>query len=72
MNEEQILDAISLARMQNNKNWMALVALALKEAPLESRKILRRINLQDKKISDLLSRLSSEETIPDGGGKKDR
>ena len=62
MNEEQILDAISLARAQNNKNWMALVALALKSSPQESRKILGRINMQDRKISDLLSKLSSSDT----------
>lgn len=59
MTEEQIIDAISLARMQNNKNWMAILALAFRVAPSEARLILKRINRQDQKISEMLNELAS-------------
>lgn len=49
---------IQKARTINNKNWMDLLRISFKYAPKESKKILKRINLQDKKISILLKKLS--------------
>lgn len=49
---------IQKARAINNKNWMDLLRISFKYAPKESKKILKRINLQDKKISILLKKLS--------------
>ena len=37
---------------------MDLLRLAFKHAPLEAQKIINKINVQDKKISKLLSKLS--------------
>lgn len=58
MTEEQIIDAIALARAQNNKSWMSLLGLALRVAPKEARAILKRINTQDRKISEMLYELT--------------
>ena len=49
---------IQKARAINNKNWMDLLRISFKYAPKESKKILKRINLQDKKISILHKKLS--------------
>lgn len=66
MTEEQIIDAITLARAQNNKSWMNLLTLALKVAPVETRAILSRINRQDRKISELLNELAGAQANDEG------
>ena len=55
---DDILDAIERARAVNNKNWVALLRLAVRVAPLEAKNILKDINEQDRKIGDLLQRLA--------------
>jgi|TARA_B110000259_G_scaffold164562_1_gene190713 hypothetical protein len=53
-----IVNAIQSTRSKNNNNWMDLLKLSLEYAPIEAKKILKRINKQDKKISFLLQKLS--------------
>ncbi len=57
-NYNKIISQITNARKQNNINWMNLLKLAMKSSPDEAKKILKKINLQDKKISKLVSKLS--------------
>ena len=53
----KIIKSIESARGRNNINWMNILRLALKIAPIEAKKILKNINLQDRKISQLLKKL---------------
>ena len=57
-NSIKIVNQIEKIRSKNNKNWMDLLRLALTKAPKESKLILKKINNYDKKISNLLKRLS--------------
>ncbi len=57
-NYEKLINQISNARKKNNINWMNLLKLAMKFAPIEAKKILKDINKQDHKISKLVSRIS--------------
>ena len=52
----KIVKQIELARSKNNKNWMDLLRLAIKESPKKAKNILSKINKQDRKISKLLSK----------------
>ncbi len=57
-NYNKIISQITNARKQNNINWMNLLKLAMKSSPKEAKKILKKINIQDKKISKFVSKLS--------------
>ena len=57
-NYNKIISQITNARKQNNINWMNLLKLATKSSPKEAKKILKKINIQDKKISKFVSKLS--------------
>ena len=57
-NYNKIISQITNARKQNNINWMNLLKLAMKSSSNEAKKILKKINVQDKKISKLVSKLS--------------
>ncbi len=57
--KQAIIDAIEQVRSTNNVNWMDLLRLAFKVAPKEAQEIVRRINNDDGKISDLLKRLGN-------------
>ena len=54
---KKIFSDIEKTRSKNNKNWMDLLRLALKYAPKESSTVLKKININDKKISKLLKKL---------------
>ena len=54
----KIIDQIEKSRTYNNVNWMNLLRIAFKYAPSEAKKIMKKINIQDKKISQLLKKLS--------------
>ena len=58
--DSKIIAQIQKARSQNNVHWMSLLKLALKSSPIEAKTILSKINLYDKKISNLVQKLSSE------------
>ncbi len=58
MNDKlRIIDEIENVRKANNVNWMDLLRLAFSESPNEAKKIIRRINSDDNRISDLFKRL---------------
>lgn len=49
---------IGLIRARNNDLWMKLLDIALETAPNETKEVLRQINENDRKISDLLGELA--------------
>lgn len=51
------IDQIEKIRSKNNVNWMDILRLAFKHAPNEAKKIMQRINSDDKKISNQLKKL---------------
>lgn len=54
----KIINQIQKIRSKNNVNWMNILKLAFKKDPKNASKIMKKINYDDKKISDLLKRLS--------------
>ena len=59
-NYTKIIDEIAKIRSNNNVNWMDLLKLAFKLDPKRASKIMKKINYDDKKISNLLNRLSGK------------
>lgn len=49
---------IARIRARNNGLWMHLLEIALEQAPVHTKEVLRSINRNDKEISDLLAELS--------------
>ncbi len=54
----QIINKIQKIRSKNNVNWMNLLKLAFDVAPERAAKIMKKINYDDKKISELLNKLN--------------
>ena len=54
----KILSKIEKIRSKNNVNWMNILRLAFKLDPKSAAKIMKKINYDDKKISNLLTKLS--------------
>tara|TARA_Y100001980_G_C14446858_1_gene231624 strand:- start:496 stop:684 length:189 start_codon:yes stop_codon:yes gene_type:complete len=54
----KIIKQIEKIRAKNNVNWMNILRLAFKLDPKEASKIMTKINYDDKKISNLLKKLS--------------
>mgnify|MGYP003980295017 FL=1 len=54
---QKYINQIEKIRSKNNVNWMDILRLAFKYAPKEASKIMNKINLYDKKISNLLRKL---------------
>lgn len=59
-NYRSIINLIEKTRNKNNKNWMNLLRIAIKFAPKESSSVLKKININDKKISFLVNKLSRD------------
>jgi len=57
-NNLKIIDQIEKIRAKNNVNWMDLLRLAFKLDAKSAGKIMKKINYDDKKISNLLKKLS--------------
>ena len=57
----KIINKIEKVRSKNNVNWMDILRLAFKYAPKEASQLIKKVNSEDKKISLLLSKLSSSE-----------
>jgi|TARA_E500000178_G_scaffold90886_1_gene89763 hypothetical protein len=57
-NYSKIIDQIQKIRSKNNVNWMNILKLAFKLDPKTASKIMKKINYDDKKISQLLNKLS--------------
>ena len=55
----KIINQIQKIRSKNNVNWMNILRLAFKLDPKAASKIMKKINYDDKKISELLSKLSN-------------
>jgi hypothetical protein len=51
------ISQIEKIRSKNNVNWMNILRLAFKLDPVSARKIMKKINYDDKKISKLLTKL---------------
>ena len=54
----KIIKEIEIIRSKNNKNWMNILRLAFKLDPITAKKITKKINYNDKKISILLNKIS--------------
>ena len=54
----KVINQIEKVRAKNNVNWMNILRLAFKLDPVEAKKIMAKINYDDKKIADLLNKLS--------------
>ena len=55
----KIIKQIEKIRSKNNVNWMNILRLAFKLDPNSAKKIMKKINYDDKKISELLSKLAN-------------
>ena len=53
-----IISKIEKIRSKNNVNWMNILRLAFKLDANQAKKIMQKINYDDKKISQLLNQLS--------------
>jgi|TARA_B110000459_G_C16252656_1_gene334163 uncharacterized membrane protein len=53
-----IISKIEKVRSKNNVNWMNILRLAFKLDANQAKKIMQKINYDDKKISQLLNKLS--------------
>ena len=54
----EIINKIEKIRSKNNVNWMNILRLAFSLDPIKASKIMKKINYDDKKISNLLNKLS--------------
>ena len=54
----QIINQIQKIRSKNNINWMNLLKLAFKTEPKEASKIMSKVNSDDKKVSQLIKKLT--------------
>ena len=54
----KIIDKIQKIRSKNNVNWMNILRLAFELDPKKASKIMKKINYDDKKISQLLNKLN--------------
>jgi RimJ/RimL family protein N-acetyltransferase len=53
----KIIDAIEKVRQGNNVNWMDLLRVALRSNPEQTKAIIRKINTDDGRISELFKQL---------------
>ena len=53
----RIINQIQKTRAKNNRNWMDLLRLGFKYNPSESKKILKEIFKEDKKVNKLVKNL---------------
>lgn len=54
----KLISQIENIRKKNNGNWMDLLKVAFKYSPKETAKIMSNIYLDDKKISNLVKKLT--------------
>ena len=59
-NYNKIINQIQKIRSKNNVNWMNILKLAFRLDPQNASKIMKKINYDDKKISNLLNQLSKK------------
>ena len=54
----KIIDEVEKVRTKNNVNWMDVLRLAFTYAPDEAKKLMKKINAEDNRISELFEKLS--------------
>jgi|TARA_Y100000310_G_C20223056_1_gene596631 hypothetical protein len=54
----EIIDEIEKVRTRNNLNWMDVLRLAFKSAPEEAKALIKKIDHEDNRISELIKKLS--------------
>tara|TARA_B100001564_G_C20461395_1_gene588188 strand:+ start:119 stop:316 length:198 start_codon:yes stop_codon:yes gene_type:complete len=54
------INIIQKIRARNNVNWMNILKLAFKYAPKEASLLMKKINSDDKKISQYLKKLTKQ------------
>ena len=54
----KIIDKVEKIRTKNNVNWMDVLRLAFINAPEETKIIMKKINQEDNRISELFEKLS--------------
>ena len=54
----KIIDEIEKIRSNNNVNWMDVLRLAFIHSPDEAKKLMKKINTEDGRISELFRKLS--------------
>ena len=60
MDNDATVSEIERIRRQNNVAWMNILRVALESAPEKTKSILKQVNVNDKRISDLLRDLTGE------------
>lgn len=55
----KIIDEIEKVRTGNNVNWMDVLRLAFIHAPKEAKRLMKKIDHEDNRISDLVKKLST-------------
>ena len=53
-----IIDQIEKVRTKNNMNWMDILRLAFIHAPEDAKKLMKKIDLEDNQISELVKKLT--------------
>ncbi len=56
--QQSTINEIFSIRVANNLPWKRLMEIAMKHAPEETKAVLREINENDRKVSDLLAELA--------------
>ena len=59
-NKLKLIDKIENTRKNNNFNWMDLVRNSIKNSPKKTLKILKKINSDDKKITELFKKINEK------------
>jgi len=54
---DNLINKIQNTRKKNNKNWMDLLRIGFKYKPDETKKIVKKIFFDDKKINILIKKL---------------
>ena len=54
----KIINEIEKVRTQNNVNWMDVLRLSFTHAPEEAKKLMKKIDHEDTRISNLIKELS--------------
>ena len=57
--ELKVISKIQGVRTRNNANWMNILRIAMIHSPKQTKKLLKKINSQDKAISILIKRLAN-------------
>tara|TARA_B110000196_G_C20605160_1_gene412623 strand:+ start:140 stop:340 length:201 start_codon:yes stop_codon:yes gene_type:complete len=54
----KIIDEIEKVRSGNNMNWMDILRISFTHAPDEAKRLMKKIDHEDNRISELVKKLS--------------